>query len=174
MNKDDDEKLWAHIAKGIKPLDKPDVYNDHVQKKSSSLVKKTKPKKRSSIDTQPSAIPPVADKVHVKSKSLDRRTEQKLRRGQIPIDRTIDLHGLNQAEAHRLLNKTLLEAYGQNKRLVLVVTGKGLRSAEPGGVLRRRVREWCDISPLSDVVLKVTHARPHHGGEGAYYIYLRR
>ena len=179
MAQDDDEKLWDYVKQSIHPLQDQDVFSEFIDQDASQGPVSPPPKsKKDSLNryTLKNALPLEKKQVkpQIKSRSMDRRTEQKLKRGKIPIDRKIDLHGLNQGEAHRLLNSTLLGAYDRNERLVLVITGKGLRSAEPGGVLRRRVREWCDLPPLSDIVLRLTHARPHHGGEGAYYIYLRR
>ena len=63
---------------------------------------------------------------------------------------------------------------------MLVVTGKGKDRDEPGpiptprGVLRHRVPQWLALPPLSQAVLQVTPAHISHGGEGAYYVYLRR
>src|SRR5437870_5557762 len=44
-------------------------------------------------------------RAHDANPGLDRRTEQRLRRGALPIDRTIDLHGLTQAAAHAALDR---------------------------------------------------------------------
>jgi DNA-nicking Smr family endonuclease len=65
-------------------------------------------------------------------------------------------------------------------RLVLVITGKGKAKSQPGpiparvGVLRHQVPQWLRLAPLRPLVLHVEPAHRRHGGEGAYYVKLRR
>ncbi|HKL64840.1 MAG TPA: Smr/MutS family protein, partial [Roseovarius sp.] len=74
----------------------------------------------------------------------------------------------------------MLRAHGADKRLVLVVTGKGKDRDDGGpipvrnGVLRHNVPQWLRAAPLGPLVLQVTEAHARHGGGGAYYVYLRR
>lgn len=102
---------------------------------------------------------------------IDTRTDQKLRRGQYPIDYTLDLHGMVQEEAYRKLTQSLQELYGRGKRCALVITGKGRDGA---GVLRQNLPDWLGQSPLSSIVLKSYPAQAAHGGAGAFYVLLRR
>ncbi|MCZ4263335.1 Smr/MutS family protein, partial [Limimaricola sp. G21655-S1] len=39
---------------------------------------------------------------------------------------------------------------------------------------RHQVPQWLALQPLAQAVLQVTPAHISHGGEGAYYVYLRR
>ena len=63
---------------------------------------------------------------------------------------------------------------------MLVITGKGRGGEDHGpiprrqGVLRHQVPLWLRQPPLGSVVLQVAVAHLRHGGEGAYYVYLRR
>ncbi len=104
--------------------------------------------------------------------SMDRRTADRFRRGRLPIEARLDLHGLTQAEAHRALDSFVDAGYRAGRRCVLVITGKGTRGES--GVLRRAVPQWLNEPSLRGRVLAFTHARPHHGGEGALYLLLRR
>ena len=56
-------------------------------------------------------------------------------------------------------------------RVLIVVTGKG-RQGE--GVLRKQVPEWLKLGPHASRILRLASARVQHGGEGAYYVLLRR
>lgn len=109
---------------------------------------------------------------------LDARTEARLRRGQMPIEGRIDLHGCTQDEAHRRLNAFLGRAHADGKRCVLVITGKGgSRSTDgdsPIGVLRSKLPLWITLPPLAPIVLKALPAALKDGGSGAWYIYLKR
>ncbi len=114
---------------------------------------------------------------------LDTRTERKLRRGKQEPEAKLDLHGMTLDRAHGALTGFIRRAHAEDKRLVIVVTGKGKpRSGEDGyalplrepGALRRQVPIWLDSPPLASMVVGVSRAGPRHGGEGALYVRLRR
>ncbi len=98
----------------------------------------------------------------------------------IAIDRVIDLHGLTQTEAHRLLLTRIPAAVANGERLVLVITGKGrasqgmLSGAQAGGVLRARFFDWVEEHPLKGMIARVAQAKPKDGGAGAFYVFLKR
>jgi DNA-nicking Smr family endonuclease len=87
------------------------------------------------------------------------------------IEARLDLHGLDQDSAQSRLRDFLLEAQGRGSRAVLVITGKGYAGQ---GVLRRRTPEWLADPRLREVVAGLSPAETHHGGEGAFYIALKR
>lgn len=111
---------------------------------------------------------------------MDSKSFGRLKRGKLKPDARIDLHGMTQAEAHPALIGFILRCQAEGKRLVLVITGKGkLRDEAPPlpvryGVLRHNVPQWLRMAPVGQHVLQVTPAHIRHGGEGAYYVYLRR
>jgi DNA-nicking Smr family endonuclease len=112
---------------------------------------------------------------------LERRLKRDLARGRGAIDSAIDLHGMNQAEAHHALRGFLVFAQSQGAKLVIVVTGKGAGGGaassgwidEPG-VLRRLVPHWLRESDMRSVVLGFEQAGRAHGGSGALYVRLRK
>jgi DNA-nicking Smr family endonuclease len=59
------------------------------------------------------------------------------------------------------------------KRTLLVITGKGALN-EGGGVLRRNAPSWLMASPLAGRILTIQPAQIRHGGDGAFYILIRR
>ena len=164
---DEDLTLWQKVAQTVERAMGKEI-------PQVKPVKMPKVKKASGDVMRSAVVMPRANKKAPQGTSLDRRTEQRLRQGKITIDETIDLHGMTQDSAHNLLNARLVRAHKQGKRLVLVITGKGLRSAEPGGVLKKAIGTWCEMPPLSSIILKRVKAQPRHGGGGAFYIYLRR
>lgn len=99
---------------------------------------------------------------------LDKRTLERLRKGKMPIERRIDLHGFSQAQAYEALKKFILDCYKDGIRHVLVITGKGQ------GILRERTREWLSERDMKSFVLKYATAQQKDGGDGALYVYLRR
>ncbi len=102
---------------------------------------------------------------------LDKRSAERLRRGQMRIDARLDLHGMTQDVAHAALHGFVERAMASGFRVLLVITGKG----EPGGgVLKRGVPRWLDDPAIRRFILDTAGAQPKHGGEGALYVLLRR
>ena len=103
---------------------------------------------------------------------------QKLGRGSEPIDARIDLHGMTQAAAHAALARFLTRAQHDGARVVLVITGKGVRPGGDGhserGVLRRQVPLWLESTELRPFVVGFESAGAGHGREGALYVRVRR
>jgi DNA-nicking Smr family endonuclease len=102
---------------------------------------------------------------------LDRRTWLRLKRGQVSIEQTLDLHGRTQDEAHGALGRFLAAAQAAGSRCVLVVTGKGLES---GGTLRHMVPGWLNEGANRERIVAFAPAQARHGGTGALYVLLRR
>ncbi|MGH6913774.1 MAG: Smr/MutS family protein, partial [Geminicoccales bacterium] len=102
---------------------------------------------------------------------LDRRTWLRLKRGQVAIEQTLDLHGRTQAEAHGALGRFLAAAEAAGCRCVLVVTGKGMES---GGTLRHMVPRWLNEGGNRERIVAFSPAQVRHGGAGALYVLLRR
>ena len=109
---------------------------------------------------------------------MDKRLKQRFQRGELPIDARLDLHGLTLANAERAMSKLIRESVAQQKRCLLVITGKGARSAESGlqarGVLRAWLPDYLKRGPWREQILGVTPARQEMGGAGAFYVLLRR
>jgi len=102
---------------------------------------------------------------------LDRRTWLRLKRGNVELDRILDLHGQTQERAHQRLRAFVADAHARGSRCVLVVTGKGLES---GGILRHMVPRWLNEEPNRARVVAFCPAQPRHGGSGALYVLIRR
>jgi DNA-nicking Smr family endonuclease len=129
------------------------------------------------VPVQPRTTPlPLLDPS--RSAGIDRRTDDRLRRGRVGIDGRIDLHGMTQSQAHAALNSFVLRGWHEQRRCLLVITGKGSTGRGSGGqgmgVLRQVVPRWLNESPLRPLVLAIHRAQPKDGGEGALYVLLKR
>ncbi|MEM7211778.1 MAG: Smr/MutS family protein [Pseudomonadota bacterium] len=112
---------------------------------------------------------------------LDRRTSDRLRKGEREPDARIDLHGMTAERAHRACLRFLADALVQGARVVLVITGKGGRRSDSDnafaprrGVLKESLPKWLRSSPLGHSIVGIYEASRKHGGSGAFYIYLKR
>jgi DNA-nicking Smr family endonuclease len=109
--------------------------------------------------------------------SFDRDVARALGRGKAVPQDSLDLHGMTLAAAERAVSAFLTRAVAQDLRLVLIVTGKGVR-LDGGRVLGGRIRAeflgWLNRADNRDRVRAVRAAHLRHGGSGAFYVLLRR
>ncbi|MEO8884020.1 MAG: Smr/MutS family protein [Devosia sp.] len=110
---------------------------------------------------------------------IEPRMRKRLVRGRIDIDGTIDLHGMRQAEARAALQRFVLARVERGDRTILVITGKGLKKTDDmqildRGVLRSMLPIWLSEPVLAPVIAGWDVSAQAHGGEGAFYVRLRR
>lgn len=110
---------------------------------------------------------------------IDRKTARRIERGRMGIEARLDLHGDTQAVAHTRLARFIAEQASAGRKSVLVITGKGTVGEQPygepaRGVLRRQVPMWLAAPDLRRYVVGLRNAARHHGGDGAYYVLLRK
>ena len=125
-------------------------------------------------------LPGIADRLSRAPLNMDNKAFGKMKRGKLKPEARIDLHGMTMDQAHPELMGFILNSQAMGRRLVLVITGKGKMRDDGGpisarqGVLRHQVPQWMALPPISQAILQVTPAHLTHGGQGAYYVYLRR
>jgi DNA-nicking Smr family endonuclease len=95
---------------------------------------------------------------------------RRLRRGLIPREQELDLHGLSQSVARLLTAQFIEVSRHRGLRCVRIIHGKGMRSGARGAVLKSALNGWLRRHPD---VMAFTSARPIDGGTGAAYVLLR-
>jgi len=104
--------------------------------------------------------------------AVDAHTRRKIVRGRVKIEATLDLHGHHRAPAHAELVRFIERAQAKGISLVLVITGKG-RDGKPR-VLREELPRWLAAPPLQGAIIAYDTAGSAHGGEGAWYVRIRK
>jgi len=104
---------------------------------------------------------------------LNRKAQRKVSRQHFDHTIRLDLHGLDQDAAYSRLLHFIRSNAGRDQSLILVITGKG-RSSGSTGILRQLVPQWLTTPPFRSYVNAVETAARHHGGEGAFYVRLRK
>ena len=183
--RDPDAELWKLVASGVKPLAKarhgPDARspNEEGSKRGAGgPERKPTGAANRSAPTPPSpsrpkiAVPP--PRSHGVAHGVDARTLTKLRRGLIPIEAEIDLHGMTQERAQSALMRFVSSHQAAGRRCLRVVTGRGLKRDWSVGVLREAVPRWFNEPPLAGLVLAFAYAARDDGGSGALYVLLKR
>lgn len=177
---EDDQRLWEIFVKGIKPLS-----HDKKPPAGFDCAAKIRRLRRSS---EQGVIAPHAGKIKSPaqdrdSRQIDKRTLERLKGGALTIEARIDLHGYTLGEAQAELTRKLISHYAHSRRLILVITGQGIKNKKENndqwwetqrGRLRSEVPEWLSRPPLSDIVLQFHTAKQKDGGAGALYVLLRR
>ena len=99
------------------------------------------------------------------------------------VTKSIDLHGYTLEEANKSIQDFINKSYEDNINKLIVVTGKGLHSnneknpyvSKELSILKYSVPEF--IKKNIDLVKKISEiksANIEDGGNGAFYIYLKR
>ena len=147
-----------------------------------STVKKTVKRNKIINDDLPNTISYNNLDEKAEFTGIHRRLEQKMSRGQIKIDSTLDLHGMNQEEAKDATINFVRMAKKNNLNIVLIITGKGIskdntndghRTRFSRGVLNQNLPNWLRLPQIRNNINGYRYANIRHGGEGAYYILLK-
>ena len=167
---EEERALWESVAKQTRPLrKKPRMAKAALQTDVPAAAKPVAAPPRTShakpvqakpdLPPSPPSPPPLAP--------LGRRERSQLSRGRKEIDARLDLHGMTQTRAHRVLSDFLHRAHADGLTFVLVITGKGKIGAR---VRARRVAS-------SGAAMAQPAGIPHPGGRvrgSAYRPWRRR
>ena len=111
---------------------------------------------------------------------IDKNKLSLLKRGKIKPEKILDLHGLTSIEAKTKAIEFTKINFNLGLRLLLIITGKGkikmndLNIEGPKtGVLRKSLKSWLYESDLRPYILGIVSSHISHGGEGAFYVYLK-
>lgn len=194
---DEEHELWQVVTRDATPLARRRKALQAVAKaapENAAAPADLPPKSTPAPNPSRSQPPTTVDKPRYLAPQpppltgLDRRTTQRLTRGQIDYEAKLDLHGHNQIEAQEALRAFLSRTRAAGMRCVLVVTGKGespysrhtlhgaqtWHAPERPGILRNALPRWLGEAEFRTLVAGFQPAHPRHGGGGAFYIWLRR
>ncbi len=158
-------RLWAGVARTVRPAPGRSVPDLEPEAAAKPPATRALPR---------AAEPPAKPKLrlsHAQLPEIEPGRRRRIARGRDIIETRLDLHGLDQDRARRVLGDFLHRAQEAGVRAVLVITGKG---ASGDGVLKRRTPEWLGDPALRSVVAGYSSAERRHGGDGAIYVALKR
>ena len=96
---------------------------------------------------------------------------------------SIDLHGYTLDQANKFIESFIIKSYEENINKLIVVTGKGLHSqnekdpyvSKELSILKYSVPEFISKNRnLMNIIQEITDANIEDGGEGAFYIFLKK
>jgi len=104
---------------------------------------------------------------------LGRQPLKRLRRGQVPMERTVDLHGETAISAREAVTEALRRMWDLGERGLLIIHGRGLHS-EGSPVLKESLPAWLAAPPHGRRILAFMTAPANLGGTGATLVLLRK
>ena len=177
MNNNND--VFLKQMKGVSPIKK----NNRIKKENPKTNYKSGKK---NITKQKKIIKPNVSTANKKSEFFLEKIDLKkgIKKGSFYIDKKIDFHGRSLLESEDLFNDTIIESYNSGQRCLLFVTGKGLYKSKNyeekdkpklyHGIIRSSFVEWARSKKFSKYILSFEQASIDHGGDGAFYVYLRK
>ena len=100
-----------------------------------------------------------------------------------PKIKSLDLHGYSLSEANKIVKDFIKKSYDQGFYKLLVITGKGLHSnheknpylSKELSILKHSVPDFIKKNQdLSSKIIEMKQANIQDGGDGAFYIFLKR
>ena len=163
------DKDWEHFKKTVNPLkDQKKI----IRKKIKTFETTKKEKTNNDIDLMDITV----------SESwgaLEKNILRKIQKKRLRISASLDLHGNNITDSKKMVYDFVNYNSQNNKRLLLIITGKGKRLFVENrwkgtGVLKDKIPIWLTSMALSKKIVWFDHAPSNMGGEGAFLVYLKK
>lgn len=176
MAEDEDFSLFAEEVKGIRPLQKTEVYlgkkqgeADFVARQKAALEAKQEDKNHLSKDYVERVDP--NDMLEYKRSGVQDGVFKRLRQGKYGVESRLDLHRRTVEEARRDVFQFAQDCVHHDVRVGIIVHGKGDRTPENQATLKSYINKWLRDM---DEVMAFHSAQRHHGGLGAVYVLFKK
>jgi DNA-nicking Smr family endonuclease len=154
-----ENNLWAREIEGVTPL------KGEGKRPRPHHTPKPQARRPKSAHTSPGPKGPRHQE------PFDPALYKNIASGKAALDGKLDLHGMTEAHAHQHLVIMIERAWSQGRRRLLVITGRGRDGGSP---LRAALPKWLSAPNLSPYVSSFDYAGKRHGGDGAFYVLLRK
>jgi DNA-nicking Smr family endonuclease len=118
-------------------------------------------------------ITPVSpdDIIEYKQPGIQDGVYKKLRLGKYPIDKSTNIQQTPFEKARKIVFDTIMSAYDEGARTILLKHGLGLHSKPFAGFLKSATNHWLQEIPE---VIAFYSAQKRHGGLSAVYILIKK
>jgi DNA-nicking Smr family endonuclease len=179
--KKEDRDLWLRVTATVTPLRPTDSLAIETSEDVKDAPVRPKPKAQAALPLTPftlgQAIIPKGghrlyfDTLRYEPEPIEPNRKRRLARERDLIEARLDLHGMTALAAQARVKSFIQQAFDQDYRQVLIITGKGMGQ---NGVLKRETPEWLADPALLHMVAGISPAHARHGGIGALYVALKR
>ncbi|MBD1147776.1 Smr/MutS family protein [Pelagibacterales bacterium SAG-MED31] len=178
-----DNDLFLKKMKGVTPIKK----TNRILGQKEKLTNKNK-KNKTETKIKTSNIP-LKTELSKNKKNSDLTMEKtnirkNIKKKIFKIHKKIDFHGKSLLGAEEIFSSTIEDCFYKNKRCLLFVTGKGVFKSKDNhitdspqlyhSVIRSAFLNWVEDKQFSKYILSFEQALIEHGGDGAFYVYLRK
>ena len=167
---EDDEKIWLETVADIKKI------NSGIAESRKKFARK----KRKEVSVPFVSAQGFSEDLELSDfHNVDASTAKKIKKSKFAIEGKLDLHGYTVDKAYDAVRNFIFEAYNQQKRCVLIVTGKGYKKEDDDifsskGILREKVPAWLNAPDVRPLILSINNPQEKLGGAGSLYVILRR
>lgn len=186
MMTDEDKSLFLNAMHDVKRVKNPVQSSEQLtlaatERLTQATLKKIRARNRqTSIDMTPSqtsvidwqnpALIEAFDSVAYQQDGVRPLEINKLKKGELAVQASLDLHGKLVEEARSAIHYFVAEAHQQKLRCIRIIHGKGYNSTERYPALKNCVNQ--ELRKLKHV-LAFCSAPNHEGGVGAVHILLK-
>ena len=169
---DEDKALFRHMMATVKPLNKRPPLAPKTKQTPALLKRVSLPDLPISYELSDHYTTTVQAETNLSfaTSGLSKKRLQALKKGEIPLEGRLDLHGLHPEAAKEALCHFIHQQSQRTHRCVLLIHGKGSRHGE-APVLKNHVNHWLKQLPQ---VIAFHSAASKDGGAGAVYILLKK
>lgn len=168
MVMEDDPTLWGKVAETIRPLNQKSKKPTLKERKTIIIDRPVLSKEGGDHKVKAQFFPFLE-----KGKLIDTNstTAEKLKTGNVQIEDRLDLHGVTAARAKTLVENFIISCYQEQKRYLLIVTGRGAHGC---GIIYSEIEHWLNQPNLRPYLVAFTPAHAKDGGEGALYVLIKK
>ena len=184
--KDKNQFIWEEfvLKNSIKKSNNSSANSNELKKNDSLVVEKLNLRPQAGIKYKPAnqnnhtrkyVLNLSRPKIDI---DIEKNKLKRIKSGKISIDGTMDLHGFSLKEAEVRLRHFVGESFKLRKRFLLIITEKGSNSKPNihGKTLtiKSEVNNWLSDHFYNDKIQYISKALDRHGGEGAFYFFLKK
>ena len=183
---DEDIMYWLALTNTLDSKKYNYLKNQNLCYANDTYFQKKSDPEKSFILKKEKAIKKTCEKKYFKNviiedNRIDKNKLSLLKRGKLQPEFILDLHGMNTVTAKKRSIEFIRFNYINGKRLLLIITGKGkslktsfFENENDIGIIRKSLKAWLYESDMRTKILGVVSSHIIHGGEGAFYIYLKK
>ena len=183
---DEDIEYWLALTKTLDSKNYNHLKKENFCNANETYFHKNLDLEKNLIFKKEKAIKKIDEKkyfrdVIIEDIRIDKKKLNLLKRGKLQPEYILDLHGMNTVIAKKKSIEFIKYNYLNGKRLLLIITGKGkstrtsfIENGNQIGIIRKSLKSWLYESEMRIKILGIVSSHINHGGEGAFYIYLKK
>ena len=173
---DNDDDLWNYVTKTTKKINSNNSLKHHKKiptkiNQKVSLTPEINSQTSLKINNKNLTVTPVHFSNENNKSGLSKRNIKEIKTGKFKVQSKLDLHGYSLKEAESFFYEFIKKCFNSKKRNILVISGKGEHGK---GKIKLSIPIWIASPILSHLIHFYSFAAPKDGGDGAYYIRLRK